>query len=407
MRHNVKQEFSHSMDSLRFSVSQKEAMTQMLMNEMNKQNKYQRKSGRKLLLLSLAAAILLMTLTGAAVFTRWSQNTQHRYHPTQEIKDQAEKTGLSVMLEGPGTETKPNEILTATDQGITITAVQTLIDDYSGEITFRIEGFDLPEGRFPYAWPTITIDGETPFSVMSGGFFDGTTHNEAGQWVYADTGLPVESNDDEFQSAILKPVAKDGSLEFTSTFSFHDDFGSVGGKEIVVSFDGIGVAGEKKAEPSTYLVEGSWELRWTLSSASETLSFTPNASVGNNGATLLTADIGQKTIVATYQLQEYWDGWEVLDSLREGIKGVHMKDGSEYFCYPSTEGYKAKDTGEFVSPLRDGYEDMDTVVYYMEFSMVDALLDPSQVESLLFHKGWERDENGEPTKQIFDYVPLS
>ncbi len=407
MRHNVKQEFTQSMDSLRFSAKAKEDMTNMLINEMNKQKAPRRRGGRKLLMLSLAAAILMMTLTGAAVFTRWSRTAQNQYRPSQEIKEQAEKTGLSVMLEEPAKETNPGEVLSVTDQGITITAVQTLIDDYRGEITFRIEGFDLPEGRYPFVWPIITIDGdERFFGSLSGSFFDGTTRNEAGERVYADTGLPVEMEDvGGYQSVILKPVAKDGSMEYTSTFFFKDGFGSVDGKEIVVTFDGIGVQSDEKAGTPTYLVEGNWELRWTLSSASDTISLAPNVPVGGNGVFLATAEIGQKTIVATYQLQEYWAGHEVMDSFPEAIQGVHMKDGTEYLCIPSTAGYWAKDGSGFVSPDSKDYKDMTKTVYYMEFTMYDAILDPSQVESLMFLEAApSRDSEASPT---YIYIPVS
>ncbi len=407
MRHNVKQEFTQSMDSLRFSARAKEDMTQMLMNEMNKQKAPRRRGGRKMLMLSLASAVLMMTLTGAAVFTRWSRTAQNQYKPSQEIKEQAEKTGLSVMLEEPAKETNPGEILSATDQGITITAVQTIIDEYQGEITFRIEGFDLPEGSYPFVSPIITIGGDEHFfSSLSGSFFDGTTRNEAGERVYADTGLPVEHENDEFQSVILKPMAKDGSMEYTSTFSFQDGFGSVDGKDIVVTFDGIGVDSEEKAGMPTILVKGSWELRWTLRSASDTISLTPNVPVGDNGVILATAEIGQKTIAATYQLQEYWAGHEVMDSFPEAIQGVRMKDGTEYPCIPSTAGYQAKDGSGFVSPDSEDYKDMTKTVYYMEFSMYDAILDPSQVESFMIHKSWEYDSDGQPTKQIFEYIPV-
>ncbi len=405
MHRNMRQEFKHSLDELHFSPDEKENLIHMLQQAQRKQ-RTSRTGSKKLLALSLAAALLLITLTGAAAFTRWSRTAQNQYNPSQEIKEQAEKSGLSVMLEAPSKETGPNEILSATDQGITITAVQSIIDDYRGEITFRIEGFDLPEGKYPHVWPVITIDGEDPFGAMSGSFFDGTTRNEAGEWVYADTGLPVEFNNDEFQSAILKPVAKDGSMEFTSTFAYREHPYSVDGKEIVVTFDGVGIQSDEKAGMPTYLVEGNWELRWTLSSASDSISLTPNAPVGDNGVTLLTAEIGQKTIVATYQLQEYWAGHEVMDNFPEAIQGVRMKDGTEYRCIPSTTGYRSKD-GAWASYENDDYKDMTKTVYYMEFTMYDALLDPSQVESFMFHKGWEYDSNGKPTTEIFDYLPIS
>jgi len=49
---------------------------------------------------------------------------------------------------------------------------------------------------------------------------------------------------------------------------------------------------------------------------------------------------------------------------------------------------------------------MENMIYFIESSMFDAILDISQVESLMFHKGWEKDENGEPTIQTFYYIPI-
>lgn len=405
MKRNIKQEFCRDMDHLRFSAEYKEAMIHS-MNQALSQHRRSR-SRTKLLVLALAATMLLATLTGAAAFTRWSREAQHRYNPSQEIKEQAEKSGLSVMLDEKTTEPNSGDILSATDQGITITATQTIIDDYEGAITFRIEGFDLPEGKYPHVWPTISIDGDEHFfSSLSGAFFDGTTHNEDGKRVYADTGLPVEMEDTgEYQSVILKPVAKDGSMEYTSTFSFREPT-DVNGKEIVVTFDGIGVQSDEKAGMPTYLVEGSWELRWTLSSSSEAISITPNVPIGDNGVTLLTAEIGQKSIVATYHLQEYWDGWEVMDELPERILGVRMKDGTEYLCSPSTSGYQYKDTSQFISGNPEDFQHMDKLIYYMEFRMHDAILDPNQVESLLFYKGWEKDAEGNPTIPVYNAIPI-
>lgn len=388
MRRNMKTDFVQSMDSLRFSAKAKEDMTNMLISEMNNKKQTRKHNARKLLLLSLAAATLLVTLTGAAVYTHWSRTAQHQYKPTQQIKEQAEKSGLSVMLEEPPKASESSDVLSATDQGITVTAVQTLIDGYQGQITFRIEGFDLPESKYPYVWPAITIDGdEHPFSSLSGSFFDGTTHNEEGQWVYADTGLPVEHANDEFQTVILKPVAKDGSMEYTSTFSFQEPPFSVDGKEIVVKFDSIGIQSDEPAGMPVELVKGNWELRWALSSSSEETSITPNAEIGASGVKLLDAQIGQKTIHTTYQLKEYFEGFDVLEPFPQALTGVRMKDGTEYRCYSSSEGY----------------EDVDKLIFFVESSMYDAILDPSQVESLMFlEKGHTSDPS--PT---YIYIPIS
>lgn len=152
-------------------------------------------SGKKKLLFLLAATLIMATMTAAAVYTRWSTTVQNQYNPSQDIKEQAEKSGLSVMLEKAKGSENPNEVLSATDQGITITAVQTIVDNYQAEIIFRIEGFDLPEDELPHTLPTVSIDGDQRFGgLQSGWFFDGLTYNAEGKTVYASNRQPVQSD---------------------------------------------------------------------------------------------------------------------------------------------------------------------------------------------------------------------
>ena len=356
------------------------------------QGKQTRFSGRRKLLFVLAAALIMATLTAAAVFTRWSTTAQTRYNPSQDVKEQAEKSGLSVMLEKTKGTENPNEVLSVTDQGITITAVQSIVDNYRAEITFRIEGFDLPEDEAPFVWPTVTIDGDLFFyGSQSGGFYDGTTHDENGNWVYASTGEPVRSRDDEFQSVILDWVADDGSMEYTHYISFLETDGRYMGKEIVFTFNSIDIQGHEKAGPSIPQVEGNWELKWTLTGTSDSITITPNAKIGDSGVILLDTEIGQKTIRARYQVDDYWEGWDELVTLPQAVCGVRMKDGSEHICGGGTSGF----------------EDQERMIYFTESDIFDAILDISQVESLMFHKGWELDANGRPTIQTFYYIPVS
>lgn len=390
MKHNLKAEMKESMDALHFSQEDKNAMIYNLTAQL-KEAKSRKHGGRKLMIVSLAATMLLATLTGAAVFTRWSTTAQVRYNPSEDVKDQAEKSGLSVMLEETKGEENPNEVLSVTDQGITITAVQSIVDEYSADLTFKIEGFDLPEDRDPAVWPVITIDGDPHFyTAMEGGFFDGTTRNDAGEWVYASTGEPVKSRDDEYQSVILDWVADDGSMEYTHHISFNETDGRYFGKEIEVKFSFIGVQAKKKAAPEEKLVEGDWTLRWTLKGTSDSITTHPNAKIGDSEVILLDAEIGQKTIYARYKLDDYWDGWNELVPMPHEVYGVRMKDGSCYRCVATTTGF----------------EDQENMIYFTESSMVDAILDVSQVESLMFYKGRETDENGELTVKTFWYIPI-
>ena len=277
MNYNVKSELRRSMDAIHFSGDDKERMVALLMSA---EAPRQRRSGKKLLLLALAATLVVGALTGAAVFTRWSRSAQTAYNPPQQVKEQAEKSGLSVMLEDKQKEVAPGEVLSATDQGITITAVQTIADSYGAQIIFRVEGFTLPEDRNPdIFWDSITLGGDPDFaSSKSGGFFDGTTRNEAGEWVYASNGQPVASRDDEFQSAILQWVAEDGSMEYELYIKFQNPGKSNFGKEFAIHFTGVGVGAEKGGIMEEALVSGDWDLHWTLTgtdSSENSVTITP------------------------------------------------------------------------------------------------------------------------------------
>lgn len=153
-------------------------------------------------------------------------------------------------------------MLSATDQGITITAVQSIVDSYGADLFFRVEGFTLPEGRNPELFwdrDDVTIDGSTEFySSMTGWFYDGTTRNEAGEWVYASNGQPVEFGNDKYQSAIYQWVADDGSLEYQMKIRFRDSGERYWGKEFSIHFNGIGVGAEKGGIMEEPLVSGSW-----------------------------------------------------------------------------------------------------------------------------------------------------
>lgn len=356
------------------------------------QKKHTGFSGKKKLLFLLAATLIMGTMTAAAVYTRWSTTAQTRYNPSQDVKEQAQKSGLSVMLEETKGAENPSEVLSVTDQGVTITAVQTIVDNYRAEITFRIEGFELPEGKEPFAWPMVTVDGNLDFyGSQTGGFYDGTTRNDKGEWVYASDGSPVKYDDTKpFSPAILDYVADDGSLEYTHYISFLETDGRYFGKEIVFSFHSLDFQSDKKSLATEPQVEGNWELKWTLTGTSDSISVTPNVKIGDSDVILLDAQIGQKSIRARYQVDDYWEGWNELVTLPQAVQGVRMKDGSEHRCGASTSGF----------------EDQDNMIYFTESDIYDAILDINQVESLMFHKGWELDANGNPTIQTFYYIPL-
>ena len=391
---NVKSEFCKSMDDIHFSPDEKNRMVDFLVTA---QETPRRRGGKKLLLIALAAALAVGALTGAAVFTRWSKAAQAAYDPPQQIREQAEKSGLSVMLEDKKAETTPGEVLSATDQGITITAVQSIVDRYGADLFFRVEGFTPPEGQTPEMFwnrDDVTIDGSTEFhSSMTGWFYDGTTRNEAGEWVYASNGKPVEFGNDKYQSAIYQWVADDGSLEYQMKIRFQDNGESYLGKEFAIHFNGIGTGAEKGGIMEEPLVSGSWDLHWTLTgtdNAENSVTVTPNMEIGDSGLTLLEAEIGQKTIRAVYQSDHDWDGWKQLETLSPGLYQICMRDGSAVRVVPTQENYERWEKERICE------------VTYETF---DGILDVSQLDSLAYDKDTEIGADGKRV-HVFDYIPI-
>lgn len=277
MKPNVKQEFQEAMDQLHFSGQEKAAMTQRLLNQMKQ--KPTSFSGRKLLILSLAAVLILSTMTAAAVYTHWPKGTEQCHQYTEQEKQAAEKSGFSVLPQ----ETKPSptnktpQVVSATDQGITISVVQTLMDQDRATLIFRIDGFELPDGEFPSAdGCEISLDGQ-PYGFGSR-FFDGIIESKPGVYTYAD-GSPCQTN--EYGVNIARPVASDGSIEFIVDLIFNEP--QPLSTDITVHFSEIGI--QDDLEQIT-IVKGDWTLSWTLTGTNKTRTLEPNAPIADTGITL-------------------------------------------------------------------------------------------------------------------------
>ena len=161
----------------------------------------------KLLLVAAIAAATLL-LMGAAAFTRWSSSLQTYYIPSQSAKEQAEQSGLSTRYESA--EPEGNDKITASDQGITVTVAQTIVDKSQAQIVLRVEGFTPPEGDEiqPEVWMNPTaLDGDFHFHSDRG------THFTEGS---------------------------DGSLELWLVYHFLDVSGSNLGKEISIHLTAFG-----------------------------------------------------------------------------------------------------------------------------------------------------------------------
>lgn len=339
-------------------------------------------SGRKKLLFVLAAALIMATMTAAAVYTRWSETMQsgglYGVQPSEQIKKQAEQSGLSV------TPTGTEEGISATDNGITVTLVQTLMDQYGGRIIFRIEGLDLEEGQNPWAWFDFTIDGKRSDQLhMSLGtdFFTGITSDADGGLVYTKDGKPVQRVGENEELLLDYPLS-DGSIEFSVGFDWtgNDPLG----KEMAFTFTGFGVQrGNLEHEMTT---SGKWELRWTLEGSREApLKWTPNGKL-DNGVSLVEAEVGQYSMKLTYHIDEMS---EDEHDLVGKFASIRLKDGSDLE----------------INGRGSGRWDPERRLYTVIQCALDTVLDPSQIVGMSFYSEPKLNEQGVWGNELY-YIPF-
>lgn len=113
------------------------------------QNKAQLKclSTKKIWLIAAVIALTLLLVGCAIIYARWSSGLEDWFRPSNTIRQQAEQSGLSVIY--PQDQIQEDG-LSATDQGITVSVKQTIVDQWRASIVLKIEGFELPDGVRPW-----------------------------------------------------------------------------------------------------------------------------------------------------------------------------------------------------------------------------------------------------------------
>lgn len=415
MRNDPFKRYVSAMEDLQFSADTKESMIQMLMNQTAQPANKRRPGRRKLLLVALAAALALVTLTGGAVFTRWSKSMGTIYSAGEKEKQIAEKTGVSSMLE---TNADDTDVISVTDQGVTITAVQTIADQNYARLVFRVDGFDLPDGETP----DVTIGsvrlayGAVHCVNYLNGFFDGTVRNEEGEQVYAD-GSPLQYNSDG--SPLLNYVAGDGSLEFYTTLTIPTPGAHIG-NEVEVTIMSIGTT----SRPG--LVRGNWTLKWKLDGEKNILRSDPNAPIGDTGITLLKTEISPIAISVLLQvdgadlrtdkteLLNHADPMlsEMLDQAANRFVGIRTKDGVLQLGLGLTKasGFRTVYGDYAVSNELQEYRDSvrkNNAVLLRSSKQTNRIIDPEQVDAILFLKEYPCEkELSELTKEDLYLIPI-
>lgn len=322
--------------------------------------------GRRTVVTILAAVMVLGTLTVAlASYSRLSaglkeflgitdRQEQEMIEKNDPILDLVEERNTAVQAEETSAENAA-EVISATDQGITVTVEQTVADNFVIMLACRIEGLesDSETGNLPYFYPDLLLDGK-----------------------------------DVHKSADMHSVLReDGSVEYDIVYRlklYKEDAlkpGEFFGKEISLLIDRVYTGKdytEEEGDEGRY-IDGNWNLSWTLGGAEDIRVETLDEVLGDTGAAVKEVQVSPLSLTVIYEFPE-----EIFtETTNEGNEahistdpplpcGIIMEDGTEY---TSAEIFG----GSSICRSQDN-PDRVFVVYALK-----TILDPDQVAGVLVH----------------------
>ncbi len=321
--------------------------------ESGKKKIYRLQGGRRKSVIAaiLAAALIVGTATVgiAAYIASMSAGLKDSLNVSDEQEQQLMAEGDLVQdlqgsdsARGDGTEEEDGLNATSvTDQGVTITANQTIMDNNGIWIAFAIEGFTYDTDTSPFIRDIDFSIENAQVSSMNGSY-------------YTEEGL-----------------------EYIMVLGVEDNDASLVGKRITVTFSGLGEAVEDKEKgwDEEVTVDGTWELSWILSGTGQSREVELNAELGDTGAVVQDVEISPTSIKIHYifpraESEIQTAGGNTAHTLEElpAFSGVVLKDGTVYI--------------RIVNGGSEGYEpDGMTYVSTKRFS---GVFDPEAIDSLLF-----------------------
>ncbi|MGN0354362.1 MAG: DUF4179 domain-containing protein [Muricoprocola sp.] len=340
---------------------------------------------RRYMTLAVAAAAVVGTLTVcAAAYYNWNTGLTEQLRINEEQQKTLEDSGMAVFSG-----------VSCTDAGVTVTAQQSITDNYYTYLSFKVEGYDLAEGAEPsFESISITVDGESV--SWGGGFYDGLIQGPDGLVVYAD-GSPIDYEDENL--VLGKYVMEDGSLEYHAVLAKSDEKGFFVGKPIHVEIENIGTAG--KAEHISDL-DGKWVLDWNLGGADTSQTYLPEENLGDTETVIKQVELSPVSIKVLYDFPR-----------KEVTEEVYLEDGTieTYTGFeeaPWPAGVKLKDgtllNALYGGPGSEGYTDSTSTEYTVSYAF-DRVIDVNEVEAVLFVKSYPEGEE-KATEENYYVVPL-
>ena len=339
-----------------------------------------KKSRKKYVAAALIATMTVGAVSAYAAYTNWSHGMKEELRISEEQQKNLEANGMAAFSDA-----------SVTDAGVTVTAQQSITDNYYTYLSFKVEGYSVEKGVQPdFETISVTADGQ---DVSWGGrFYDGMISGDDGMVVNADGSVPETEADG---SMIENYVMDDGSLEYHMILKSHEK-GFFTGKQLHVELENLGTVAKAQYFPD---IEGSWKLDMTLGGADTAKYIETNEKLGDTETIVTGVELSPVSMRITYdfpktepRMEEFEDENGEIQTIAWPAQppfafGIRLKDGTvmKYISAGSeSTGYTSEEGQEYV----------------VSFPL-DRVIDPDQVEAVLFREYDE--ENG---KQLTYEVPL-
>ena len=318
------------------------------------EKKLTRKIPRIIVVLSVLLALGISTAIAAGVIYR-NRGLEDMLRITGETREYYGHTGL---FDEPG--------MSVTQNGVTITLEESIVDSHAAYLAFRVKGWQPPAGQQPtFASATFTTDDAGLISTSSGSFFNGLVINGEGRAVYPDGSAPEDDNAVSF-------VDENGEMVYA--ISLFSDIGGLIGQTMQVTLTDLGVCTDKQGTTDVK-VPGTWAFDWTLNGTDHSWDFSYLAlDVGTTGATITAVELSPIHIDLTMNVDLTYRDYQRRsdrDPFIPQFCGVQMKGGTQYRLITEA-GFE-----RYTSPDPDGR------VYRMLYSL-NRVIEPARVDYLLF-----------------------
>lgn len=313
---------------------------------------------KKYAVLAMTAVLAVGTVSVYAAYINWSQGLKEELQITQEQQESLQENGMAAFAD-----------TSVTDAGITVSAQQSITDNYYTYLSFKVEGYHLEDGKQPdFENVFVTVDGKEDFNSGSS-FYNGIIAGNDGMGVYAD-GSALETRADG--STIQHYVMDDGSMEYHMVLAKGDEKGYFIGKKLHVEFENLGTVAKAEYFPD---ITGKWELDMTLGGADTSTIIQTGEQLGDTGLTLTSVELSPISIRAAY------DGTAVDQEAEiPMITGLVFKDGTRI-------------EGIYGGP---GSEVTEGSQHITSFAL-DRVIDPDQVAAVLIPKNLDGSAEGQDT----------